>query len=186
MRSSKYDILPPSRLVEIVSYNPVTGDFHWRSRPECSTSWNTRYAGAKITCPAKSGYLMLGYTSGWRSANYLLHRAAIAYVTGVWPDGDVDHINGDKRDNRLSNLRVATSTQNHMNVHKVKSPWGFKGVFRHPDTGRYRATIRKGGKNTHLGYHATPEEAARAYDRAAVQMFGEFARTNESLGLIDA
>ena len=184
MLSSKYERLPPSRLVEIVSYDPATGDFHWRSRPECSASWNSRYAGLRITCPAKSGYLMLGYSLGGRSANYLLHRAAIAYVTGAWPVGDVDHINGVKTDNRLSNLRVVSSQQNHMNVHKVKSPCGFKGVFQHPQTLRYRATIRKGGKNTYLGYFSTAEAAARAYDEAAVRLFGEFARTNRSMGLL--
>lgn len=184
--SDKYSRLPVERLAQIVSYDPLTGVFKWKRRPEARPEWNTRYAGKVIDCPAKSGYMMLGYRHCGVKANYLLHRAAIAIMTGNWPTGEVDHINGDRHDNRISNLRVVCSQQNRMNTCKVKSPVGFKGVFMHPDTGRFRATIRKDGKNHYLGYFSTAVEAAKAYDSAALSMFGEHAKTNSQLGLIDA
>lgn len=90
------------------------------------------------------------------------------------PDGSsVDHINGDKLDNRKENLRICTQSDNNKNRRiNNNNTSGFKGVARN---GRqWRAYIA----NTHIGNFNTPEEAARAYDRVALELFGEFAKLN--------
>jgi hypothetical protein len=92
----------------------------------------------------------------------------------------VDHVNGDGLDNQRSNLRPATHAQNSANARlQARSTSGFKGVHRGPIRGKaWRAQIHAAGKKHHLGTFDDPEEAARAYDAAAVELFGEFARTN--------
>lgn len=104
-------------------------------------------------------------------------------VLGKAPGLEVDHINGDRRDNRRANLRFVTKAQNQMNRVAVVAASGFKGVARNKKG--WSASIKKrveGKKvNYHLGTFKTPEEAAAAYDRAAVGMFGEFAKTNEAI-----
>lgn len=91
----------------------------------------------------------------------------------------VDHINGDGLDNRRCNLRPATTTQNLANTAPPShNTSGYKGVNFYRRTGRYRAYIQSGYRPTHLGYFATAEQAARAYDAAALEHFGEFARLN--------
>jgi hypothetical protein len=98
------------------------------------------------------------------------------YLTG-WPR--VDHINGDGLDNRRANLRPVSARQNAQNVRtQASSTSGFKGVNHYKRTGRWRAHITVGGVHRHLGYFDTPEEAALAYDRAALEHFGEYARLN--------
>lgn len=91
----------------------------------------------------------------------------------------VDHVNGDGLDNRKTNLRPCTKTQNAAN-HRMKrtSNSGFKGVTWYPRSERWHARLRAGRKTRSLGYYATREEAARAYDIAAIARFGEFAHTN--------
>lgn len=94
----------------------------------------------------------------------------------------VDHINGDGLDNRRANLREATPVQNSRNMRPLTSAMSseFKGVARQPRSTvhPWRAYIRINGRASWLGVFATPEEAARAYDAAAREHFGEFARPN--------
>lgn len=86
----------------------------------------------------------------------------------------VDHVNGDGLDNRRSNLRPSTHWQNMGNRGKARhNTSGYKGVVQLP-SGRWRAQIAERG----VGTFDTPEQAARAYDRAAVKRWGEFAWTN--------
>lgn len=95
------------------------------------------------------------------------------------PDGmEVDHRNGNGLDNRLVNLRLATTAQNAQN--RRPKPGRYKGVSLH-FTSRgvsYRAQIYRDGKNRHLGLFSTLEDAAAAYDRAALEVFGEYAYLN--------
>jgi hypothetical protein len=99
------------------------------------------------------------------------------------PDGvQVDHINRNTLDNRRSNLRLCTASQNRYNQKPRKdSVTGFKGVSFHPDkkVKQWQAKIIVEGRKISLKYHATAEEAALAYNRAAVIHHGEFARLNE-------
>jgi hypothetical protein len=98
-------------------------------------------------------------------------------LTG-WPL--TDHINGDGLDNRRTNLRQATPTQNNANCGiRGHNTSGYKGVSLRPDRGnRWRATIRIHGLQYFLGLFDDVEDAARAYDAAALELFGDFARLN--------
>jgi hypothetical protein len=102
------------------------------------------------------------------------------------PGEIVDHINGNTMDNRRCNLRFATRSQNSGNKRKVVAKSGFKGVYKKQKVKpRWGAAIRKDGQQHFLGYYDTPEEAAMAYDKMAVDLFGEYACTNADLGLLD-
>lgn len=91
----------------------------------------------------------------------------------------VDHHNGNGLDNRRVNLRPATHAENNRNQRlRRDNGSGFKGVTWYKATRRWQAQIRHGGQRRHLGYHGTSEDAARAYDAAAREFHGEFARLN--------
>jgi hypothetical protein len=96
------------------------------------------------------------------------------------PDGlHVDHIDGKPLNNRMRNLRLATSMQNAWNRDKYKNnTTGFKGVTYDKARGKFRAQIRVNGKHIHIGWHGDPHDAALAYDRAVHQYHREFGCTN--------
>lgn len=183
----------PEVLRQLLRYEPDTGKLFWKERgPEwfsessyagratrtaewaCAV-WNNRNAG-KQAFTADNGK---GYRAGTIFGVKLkAHRVCFAILTGEWPPEQVDHINGDPRDNRACNLRLAGSSQNAWN----KGPYarnrtGLKGVSFKRQTKRWSASIKAHGKQRHLGYFETPEMAHAAYVKAALDMHGEYART---------
>jgi hypothetical protein len=102
-----------------------------------------------------------------------MHRAILGLESG--DPRRIDHINGNRIDNRRANLRIATAQQNAHNARiSSRNTSGFKGA--HRDRKWWKAQIRINGKNKNLGYFASPEEAHAAYRQAAIKAFGEFAR----------
>jgi hypothetical protein len=160
---------------EIFTYDPETGLLHWKA-----PKTNRVKAGDVAGQPKASGYRYVGVGK----KRYLAHRVVWEMHNGpIPPNTDIDHLNGDKSDNRLSNLRVATRSQNMTNVAR---PYGGRpGRFRGVSATKYgfAASIRNGGPSKHLGHYKTALEAARAYDEAALALHGPHATTNERLGL---
>jgi len=106
-----------------------------------------------------------------------MHQFILPPVSGY----ETDHKDGNGLNNQKKNLRYATNSQNQANVKKRQNqPNGFKGITedKRARVKRWVAFINKNGEKHYLGYHETPVEAAQAYDRAAVELFGEFAKTN--------
>lgn len=113
---------------------------------------------------------------------YLAYRLIFLYHHGYMPH-TVDHVNRDCSDDRIGNLREATSSENHRNARKrnTQTSSGFKGVCWSAPRQKWRATIYLNGKQTHLGYFNTEERAAAAYDTRSMAEYGEFAAPNELL-----
>lgn len=157
-----------------VAYNPETGNFTWLVS---SSKSRGRHSGRVAENPA-------GSISGGRYVQVAFdrmvfagHRLAWFMMTNQWPEKDVDHINGNKLDNRFSNLRLASRMQNCANRSKAScNKTGYKGVSVCAQTSKYRAVIQVKRKQIHLGRFKTPQMAHEAYMKAAREHFGEFAR----------
>lgn len=108
----------------------------------------------------------------------MAHQLAWLLSHDEWPPRNIDHIDMDRANNRLSNLRLATPSQNGANRGRQKNnSSGLKGVAWNKGAKRWRAQIKANGKRRHLGYFDTAEEAHAAYQEAAASLFGDFART---------
>lgn len=141
---------------------------------------NKSYKGKAAGCIQTNGYKRIKI----KGKLYMAHRLIWLYIYGSWPKNDIDHINGNQADNRIENLRNADKKQNTHNQKKQKNNRsGYKGVVTDSRLiGRkkpYRAGIYHNGKSEYLGFFATAEEAAAAYNEAALKYHGEFARLNE-------
>lgn len=166
MKSMRTDITA-EYLRGMLDFDRETGFFSWKS------GVNRRLAaGTKAGTAHGSGYISIQV--GGRA--YLAHRLAWLHVFGVWPKEFLDHINGERSDNRLVNLREATRIENSRNrgapSHNTS---GFKGVYVTPK-GRAQAHIKVGGKQLFLGSFDLAEEAHAVYEAAASHHFGEFHR----------
>lgn len=118
-------------------------------------------------------YARRGITVRGKKIAILMHRI----ILNVPIDFQVDHINGNSLDNRKENLRICTSQQNSMNRKNTKSL--AKGVRFRKDHKKFQARIVLNGKEKHLGYFNSCDEAAKAYNKAALEYFGSFAKLNE-------
>lgn len=153
------------RLLTFLSYNPESGEFIWVKKRKGHT-----LAGAKAGTKHSKGYITIRFDG----VDYLAHRLAWAIVNGDLSEtSQIDHINGNRSDNRISNLRLASHYQNRWNSKpRASSKSGIKGVRNR--RGKWEARIRIGGKEIWLGSHDTPEKAKAAYDEAANRYYGEF------------
>lgn len=133
-------------------------------------NWNTLSTPRGLVCAATGVTLEDG-----SRGTALMHRVLIEAPDDIF----VDHINGDRLDNRRSNLRLATNQQNCWNQGLgARNTSGFKGVSWHSRDLMFQASIRVSGKQITLGSFAYSISAARAYDRAAREHYGEYARLN--------
>lgn len=149
-----------------LDYDPETGRFKWLVR--CGRQQAGTNAG---TVSGRYSYIRIN------GKPKLAHRVAFAWVHERWPECQIDHINGDKRDNRIANLREATSRQNMANSkRRSDNTSGFKGVRKARSPGKWWAYIYVDGKGTYLGTYDSPELAHQAYMKAAKTEFGEFAK----------
>lgn len=129
-----------------------------------------------------TGYAAAKFARRGKHKTFLLHRVIMNAPMGM----TVDHINGNKLDNRRRNLRLATKSQNCINRPKyprkgLVSTSEFKGVFFSRDPKRikrWKAEVRHMGRAYYAGRYDTAVEAAVAYDKKAVEVYGEFARLN--------
>ncbi len=159
-------MLSCNELRRILDYNPENGVFVWKVRKSDKTK-----IGQVAGCFSRYCLIRID------GKRYLAHRLAWLYMTGDWPSAQIDHANGDKFDNRWSNLRLATPSQNNANVGiRSNNTSGFKGVTWHKRNGAWQAQIAYGNCYTYLGQFKTKEEAAAAYQSAASQMHKEYAR----------
>ena len=138
---------------------------------------------------ARSNRIKLGNEAGSLSDGYVRvslfkkkmmgHKVIWALVNDEWPEGDIDHINMNRSDNRISNLRKVTRSENFFNITKRSTNTsGYKGVTTRDQNGkiRYVAQIAYNHNYKYLGIYNSPEEAKAAYDEAAKLYHGEYAR----------
>lgn len=151
-------------------YEESTGKLFYKSRGD--KALDARIAGKECRLPDSNGYLRASI----QGKTYLVHRIIFFIHTGEWPDF-IDHKDNITSNNRFSNLRAATSSQNAYNA-KLSSnnTSGVKGVNWNSGKNKWVARCSVEGKRRHIGYFDTVEEAAEALDIFRKQNHGEFAR----------
>lgn len=161
------ELITFERLKELLTYDRETGVFSWianRGRAK---------AGAVAGTIHHKGYSVIQIDGHL----YLAHRLAWMYETGDWPQHQIDHINGQRRDNRIANLRQATRAENVRNQKRaIHNTSGLKGVSWHKIRKKFQANIMFEGKAKHLGLFNCPTAAHFAYCRAAKELHSDFAR----------
>lgn len=165
---------------ELLDYDPATGICRWRVA--CNTTSTTRQIGdiaGSLMPPTRNGGG--GYLTVWIEGRaYKLHRLIWLHVTGQWPDPEVDHINLNRANNRWTNLREATRSQNSANSPGWRKRQGLKGAYRvNKNRGDKKCgwvsyiTVER--NRIYLGFFKAAEEAHAAYVEAARKHHDEFA-----------
>jgi hypothetical protein len=161
-------------------YLPESGELVWRERPpsDFASEKSCKIINTKnIGKTAGSMNKTLGYrVIRINRVLYYAHRLIWIYHHGDIESGlEIDHVNGDKADNRIVNLRLASHAQNSRNVSKrSNNSSGHKGVYWHSQAQKFHASIHHNGCNISLGLFETAEDAAAAYARVASKLHGEF------------
>lgn len=185
-------MLTQAELMAVLDYDKETGVFTWKARPvtensrEHARKFNGRFAGKPAGSCHRTGDGRVYRAIKIEQKAYLAHRLAWLYVHGVWPNGEIDHIDNDASNNRIANLRDITSAENKQNrtAPARKSRSGRLGVLYIRATGKWQAKITINGEVKYLGTFADREEAYAAYLTAKRELhpFGELAKQAQLLG----
>lgn len=154
-------------LRDLVAYDPETGQF-----TRLTSRTRTDRVGTVTGTVGSHGYVRITLGDQF----YLAHRLAWFYVYGEMPKGKLDHIDRNRQNNKISNLRLASDSQNVWNAPARKNnKSGFKGVTWNKRNKAWTAEIWKNYKKTYLGSFKDIEDARKAYIKASVSMHGDYA-----------
>lgn len=163
------DLPTIAELRKLFAYNPETGELIWRQRGDVPSNWNARHAGR----PAFRTVHSEGYLIGkiWRRKFYA-HRVVFAIHHGRWPAGLIDHVNGDRADNRAANLREVGPSENAANKRAGLRQSGHAGIWWIEGAQRWRVVRRHSGKRYNIGSFADLDEAVQAARKALTEIQG--------------
>lgn len=168
--------IDPAMLRKLLRYEPETGKLFWLPRTQDmmppglnAAVWNGQYAGNEaFTATGSHGYR----ASRVQNIQCLAHRLIWAICNSHWPTSQIDHINGDKQDNRIENLRAVSASENGRNKRiRSTSKSGVMGVYWADHAQKWRAEIKAGGLRHHIGYFTSKADAAAAR-KVAEREFG--------------
>lgn len=164
--------LTQTEVSALLDYDPDTGIMRWRHRADRSRRWNSRYSGT-IAGQISNGYVAIQVAG---KGAYQGARLAWLIIYGQWPTNQIDHINGIRDDNRISNLREVDNSQNNMNRGAQSNNLaGIRGLAKHPTAG-WRVRIQARGESHDLGYFKDRDEAIAARKALETKLHGEYAR----------
>lgn len=157
---------PSADIKDFLKYDPITGIFSW-VKYRCQTA----YPGVKVQCKDRKGYILVG----WNRINYRAHRLAWWFVYGVMPTAQIDHINGIRSDNRISNLRLASDfEQNHNRKKPITNTSGVKGISWSKSHASWVARVAYKGKRYQIGYFTDIGKAEKALCELRETLHKEF------------
>lgn len=169
-------MLTLAELKDYLSYNKDTGDFTWKV---------SRAGKAKVGVVAGhkqvGGYCQIKL----KGKLYKAHRLVWFYSYGEWPESFIDHVDGDTLNNKVENLREATSRENGLNrIPKKRGSSEYLGVCWHNQAKKWLVRGKLPNKRIHLGLFMEEKQAAEAYNTFAKEHYGNFARLNIIKGVI--
>lgn len=159
--------ITPEFLKSVLTYDTFSGSLTWKTRPREMFSsdgsfktWNTRFSEKPaLSCVSLTGYLhgrILGI-------GFLAHRVAWAIHSGRWPDHEIDHLNGDRQNNSILNLREVLPSENRKNTRlRSDNTSGACGVYWDKDLKKWRSAIGLSGKLIHIGVYKNKDDAINA------------------------
>lgn len=171
VNKEKQKLLPVDQLRSILDYDPLTGLFRWRwdsaKKPNVNSRDTKRIAGT-INAYGRRVIKIKGRL-------YYCSRLAWLYIHGRWPDQEIDHINGNRSDDRIANLRDCSREENQHNTGLCsRNTSGYKGIYWSKQQSAWIATITRRGTKQHLGSFDNADDAASAYAAAIHAVDGEF------------
>lgn len=173
----------PEEIKQLFEYEPSTGRVIYKPRPlswfvptedpslreRTHNVWNRKHPGTPAGIKDGGGYL----TTALHGKRLALHRIAWAIVHGEWPEGDIDHINGDRADNRLANLRHVTRAENLRNRAKSSNNVsGIPGVTFYTKYQKWMAKFEYKGRTHFVGYFENKDDAASAIRQKRLEVGG--------------